>query len=126
MEHRIRTNPIFAIFLVAASAFILGVSALTGPSVNTITGVVLLVLGILQLSRPLIVVTEGEIQFRNLLGMTLRRVPYTLDNLDVSDELPKIDGQPVKGFSTWALDGKALAGFREEILSRQASRDPQP
>lgn len=122
MEHRIRTNPFLAVFLLCASLFILGVSALTGPSLNTITGALLLVLGILQLTVPTLVIVDGEIQHRNLFGMTLRRTPFTLDTIDVSEATPKISGEPVRGFSAWALEKGAIERFRADIRRRQAAR----
>jgi hypothetical protein len=121
VEHRIRTNPILAVILLCASLFILGVSALTGPSLNTITGALLLVLGILQLTVPTIVIVDGEIQHRNLFGMTLRRTPFTLDTLDVREATPKISGEPVRGFSSWALERAAVERFRDDIRARQAA-----
>lgn len=122
MEHRIRANPILAVFLVCASLFILGVSALTGPSLNTITGALLLVIGVLQLTVPMLVVVDGEIQHRNLLGMTMRRTPFTLDTIDVSEATPRISGEPVRGFSTWALEKGAIERFRDDIRRRQAAK----
>lgn len=120
MEHRIRFNIVFPIIGSCAAVFILAVSAGIGASLNTITGVLLLVISVLQFTVPVVIVTADELQMRNLFGMTLRRVPYTLDTIDVSQPAPRVEGKKVRGFSAWSLDGAALARFRDEIRQRQA------
>lgn len=119
MEHRIRFHVAFPIIGLCASVFILAVSTQIGASLNTITGVVLLLVSVLQFTVPVVVVTQDEFQMRNLFGMTLRRVPYTLDTIDVSERVPRVEGRRVRGFSGWALDGNAIELMRADIRSRQ-------
>lgn len=123
MEHRIRFNIAFPIIGLCAAGFILAVSAMVGGSINTITGLILAAVSILQLTVPVVVVTADEFQMRNLLGMTLRRVPYTLETVDVSGSVPRVEGKKVRGFSGWALDGAAVTRLRNDLRDRQVERE---
>jgi len=119
MEHRIRYNIAFPLIGLCASLFILAVSAKIGASLNTITGVIVLVVSVLQLLVPVVVVTADEIHLRNLFGMTLRRVSYTLDILTFDGNRPLVGGARVRGFSSWALDGAAVKRFRDDVVRRK-------
>jgi hypothetical protein len=122
VEHRIRFNIAFPIVGLCAAGFILVVSAMIGGSINTITGLILAVVSVLQLTVPVVVVTADEFQMRNLFGMTLRRVQYSPETVDVSQTVPRVEGKKVRGFSAWALDGAAVARLRDDIRHRQMER----
>jgi hypothetical protein len=76
-----------AIFMLVCAVFILGTTFLVGVSMNTITGVILLLVSIGYLMNPALVVTESGIEHRNILGMTLRRTDYdSLSDLSVDPD----------------------------------------
>lgn len=53
------------------------VSLLTSSWVTVAVGVLLTVLGALQLINPMVRITPHEVQMRNALGMTMKRYPLT-------------------------------------------------
>ncbi len=82
----IRHNQGMAIFMLLSALFILSTTFLLGVSLNTVTGVILLVVSIGFLTQPGIVVTASGFEFRNLLGMTLRRTDFgSLADVSVED-----------------------------------------
>jgi uncharacterized membrane protein YobD (UPF0266 family) len=82
----IRHNQGMAIFMLVCALFILGTTFLVGVSLNTLTGVVLLIVSIGYFTQPGLVVTERGFEFRNLLGMTMRRTEFTsLSDVSVED-----------------------------------------
>jgi len=73
---RVRYTPIAGIILLvlAIANIVLGVLAHTGTS--TALGVLFTVVAILQLTMPYFILFEGELQLKNLFGMTVRRYPF--------------------------------------------------
>jgi hypothetical protein len=76
MKLKIRQNRVFAIVILSCAIFILFVSFLIGPSLNLIIGFLNLFIGIKMLTQPVLVITDQEIEIKNLLGMTMKRVPF--------------------------------------------------
>ena len=73
--------------ILISSLFILGVAFYTGALMpQAFTGAILLVMGFCYLTQPAIVVTETEVQLRNVFGMTMKRYPLShLRELKVVD-----------------------------------------
>jgi hypothetical protein len=92
---RIRYALGFAIALVVLGPLLLVLASLTANVMNALVGAMNLGLGIAMMVNPFIVVTGGELRLKNLLGMTLRRLPAVGD-----------DGAP-RGF-TLSEDGKRI------------------
>ena len=63
-------------FMLLISCLSLILAILFADALQTIMGALLLVFSVLMWRQPLLVVTNTEIQLRNSLGMTLRRLPY--------------------------------------------------
>lgn len=85
MIEKVKYNKTFGIFLIVTSTFIIGVSFLTGLSLNTITGGILLLMGILYLNAPAIEYTENELMLKNLYGRTLKTYSFNTDKITVKD-----------------------------------------
>ena len=88
MEKKVTFIKIFGVLFLACSGFILFTSIAIGPSINTITGVILLFVSIFYLVNPALVYTDDELQVKNLMGMTLKRHSFindkfTIDNRDI-------------------------------------------
>lgn len=73
----IRISRTLAILLIVVGALLGLTSLLTQNWLSTGAGVILLVLGVLQLVNPTIRIEPGEVQVRNPLGMTLKRFPVS-------------------------------------------------
>src|SRR4051812_33555327 len=76
MKERVTYHKAFGIIMIACSVFILGVSFLIGFSLNSITGAVLLLVGILYLNSAAVVYDKEELELKNLYGMTMKRYNF--------------------------------------------------
>ena len=122
----IKHNQAMAIFMLVCALFILGTSFLIGVSLNTLTGVIILLVSIGYFLQPAIVVTESGLEHRNLLGMTLRRTHY--DSL--ADLSVEADGtitvtrngttEKVRGMIRFLLSGADLKRFEDAIRAAKA------
>ncbi|MGD1906204.1 MAG: hypothetical protein ACFB0C_09455 [Leptolyngbyaceae cyanobacterium] len=99
---KIKFHKALGIFELICSSFILCVSFLIGFSLNTITGLVLFGVSIRTLTSPMVVITPADIQMRNLLGMTLKRHPYSPEQVSVRNHLVYINEKRI--FSTFFYD----------------------
>jgi len=95
MEHgtevRVGYTPVVGTILLVLALLnvVLGVMAHSGMS--TALGVLFILISVLQLTMPYFVLFDGELQLRNLFGMTVRR--YTFDDLaqfEVEDDGKRI------------------------------------
>jgi membrane-bound ClpP family serine protease len=100
---QVKYKKIFPILILVCSIFILCVSLLTGFTPNTITGLILLLLGLLMLTRTVAVITPNEIQMMNLLGMTVKVYSYTPDQIVVTNN------------SIYVNDKKVISGWWTDI-----------
>ena|ERR1043166_6618205 len=85
MKERVTYNKAFGIFLIAGAVFILGVSFVIGFSLNTITGALLLLIGILYLNSAAVVYDHQELELKNLYGFTMKRYDFHLDKMEIRD-----------------------------------------
>jgi hypothetical protein len=108
---------VFPIFMLVCSLFILYVALLVGFTINTITGLILLPVSILMLTRPAISITPNEIQMKNLWGMVVKTYPYTRDRISLRNNSVYVGEKKV--FSTWWADCNVKA--IETFLMNNAS-----
>lgn len=85
MERRVTYNKVMAIIFMVIASFILFVSFSIGPSINTVTGILLLIISILYMVSPAIVYDDKEIQLKNLIGMTVKRYSFSSDSITTKD-----------------------------------------
>lgn len=122
----IKHNQVMAIVMLVCALFILATSFLVGVSLNTVTGVIILLVSIGYFTQPAVVVTESGLEHRNLLGMTLRRTDYrSLADLDVEP-----DGtiwvtragtkEKVRGMIRFFLSGADMKRFEDAIRAAKA------
>ena len=81
------------------------VTLLVGPSLNSILGGLFLVLGLLALTSPVLVFTPHAIEWRNLIGMTVKRVTHTPEQVEVVGNQVNINGK--KAVSLWWTNGSS-------------------
>ena len=98
MKEKVTYNKVFGILLIAGALFILGVSFVIGFSFNTITGGLLLVMGILYLNNAAIEYDDQEILLKNLYGGTVRAYSFLSDKIEL------------RGGAIYANDSKIRAG----------------
>lgn len=112
-EMRIGWNKIFSVIMMACGIFIVTTSFVIGPSFNTVTGVVIALVGGLALANPTVVITTDEVQMRNLLGMTLKR--YPVQEVEMRNGALYHNQKKVTGF--WILDTKSedVASFLADV-----------
>ena len=115
----IRHNQGMAIFMLCCSLFILATTFLVGVSLNTLTGVILLLVSIGYFTQPGIVVTERAFEFRNLLGMTMRRTEFgSLADVSVEDGVFYVsrDGNKEKVIGMrWFLSGDDIKRLEDAV-----------
>jgi hypothetical protein len=75
-EVRVRYARGWAIAMIVMSAFLLAMFPFVRTWTTSLVGGVNLVVGILMLTRPLYVLSTGVLEVKNLLGMTIRRIPF--------------------------------------------------
>jgi hypothetical protein len=119
----VRYNQAWGIVGLLCSVFILGVAFLTGDLFpQAITGGILLFVSFGFLTQTVFVVAPGEVQLRNLLGMTMKRHPFSsLADLELRDGRLRVDGKPVgagkfmlRG-SDWEALGRAIEDARADV-----------
>ena len=86
MEGKVGYVKVYGIIMLACACFILAVSLFIGASLNTITGVLLLALGVLFLVNPVIVYDDNGFRTKNALGITMRQYSLTDGSVEARDE----------------------------------------
>jgi hypothetical protein len=76
-EYKIKYNKLFPLIIIISSTFIISASFVIGFSINSLLGGLLLVAGIFMLSKPVAVIKRDQIELKNILGMTLKKIPYS-------------------------------------------------
>ncbi len=85
MTEKVTFHKAFGISLIIGALFILSVSFLIGFSLNTITGAILLVVGILYLNNPAVEYDKDELRIKNLYGGTVKKYSFHADKVEVKD-----------------------------------------
>ncbi|MCA9616213.1 MAG: hypothetical protein H6721_27565 [Sandaracinus sp.] len=117
MEHPIRYNAFFGVFLLMAGLFTLGVGIFVGKAMLLLLGSMNALVGLGFTTRPFAVVTSRGVEMRNLLGMTMRLHEVPREHLAVKH------GAVVDSRSGKKLVGGMLAR-REDVdaLERSLSK----
>lgn len=119
----VRYNKGWGIVMLLCSLFILGVAVLTAKLFpQAITGSILLLVSIGFLTQPVMVVAPGEVQLRNLLGMTMKRYEFaSLAEIELRDGRVCVNGKPVGSgkfmlrASDWEALGRAIDDARANV-----------
>jgi len=83
---RIGYNKLWGAVMLLVAALGIVVYVMTGAFIQLGLGVVFAIAGALWLTRPFLIVTDGQIAVKNLMGLTLRRFPFPqLTDLEVHD-----------------------------------------
>jgi membrane-bound ClpP family serine protease len=109
----IKYKKAFPILFLLCSAVILYAALVVGFTTNTIIGLISLLLGILMLTRSVIVITPNTIQMKNLLGMTVKEYSYAPEQVSVRDNSVFVNDKKI--FSAWWTDTnvRKLSAFFE-------------
>jgi hypothetical protein len=112
---KIRYSTGFAVFILVAAAFVLGTSFVTGVSINTFTGALLVAVGIGYLTRPLGELTDRELTILPLFGPMKRTYPVA--------GLRLVDGKIYSGekrvrFPAWCTNSEDWGALTERLRGR--------
>lgn len=94
--NRVTFSKALGIVFLAASVFILGASLITGPSISTITGILILIISIMYLMNPAALYDDEKIEVKNLYGMTLKTYHFNKDEISVRDNKVFANGKKIK------------------------------
>lgn len=121
MEFRVTFNKVFGIIFLVLASLILYISLLIGPSLSTISGLVLLVVSVLYLVSPAVVYSPAEIQLKNLLGMTLKKYSFESDTITVKDQRIYVNGSKIN-LAKGMLAKSEYNHLLQYILTRQLEK----
>jgi hypothetical protein len=96
MKEKVTYNKIFGIFLIAGALFILSISFIIGFSLNTLTGALLLIMGILYLNSAAIEYDKDELLLKNLYGGVVKRYSFQTDRIELKDGAIYAKGSKVR------------------------------
>jgi hypothetical protein len=115
---RIRYNTALGIFILICAAFILGTTLLIGVSLNTLSGVLFVIIGIGYMTRPLAELTDRELTVFALFGPMKKH--YPIEALRVVDGRLYAGTKKV-GLVAWTANGDDLRAVVQRVQSRIAS-----
>jgi len=112
---KIRYSMGYALAILIASAFVLGTSLLTGVSINTLTGVLLLAISIGFMVRPMAELTETELTLFALVGPVKKHYPAA--------QLRLVDGRLYSGdkkvrLPVWAANRDDWRAVLQKLQAR--------
>ncbi len=115
-------NKVFGAVMLVLSLFILAVAFAIGkPFPQAITGGITLLASIGFLTQPVMVVVAGEVQMRNLFGMTMKRYEFSsLADLELRDGRLRVKDTPV-GSGRWLMHGADWKTLGRAIETARAS-----
>jgi len=85
MKEKVTYHKAFGISLIVGAVFILSVSFLIGLSLNTLTGGILLIVGILYLNNAALEYDKDELHIKNLYGSSVRKYSFNTDKIEIKD-----------------------------------------
>lgn len=121
---KLRQSPVFGgLLIVLGIALLVLASMLPDSTMQMVLGIMNTLIGVLILTNPVVLIDEQEIQIRNLLGITMRRVPHGgIQNLEIQGKhvYVKQNGETTKVKSinkTWTHPGdwKVMAAAIDKI-----------
>ena len=85
MKQKVTYSKGFGISLIIGSLFILSASFIIGFSLNTLTGGILLVIGIMYLNNPAVEYDKENLELKNLYGGTVKKYSFHADKIEIKD-----------------------------------------
>ena len=117
MKENVTYNKVFGISLIAGSLFILAVSFIIGFSMNTVTGGLLLVMGILYLNGAAIKYDDNEILLKNLFGGTVRAYSFSSDKIEMRDGIMYSNDSKIR-VASFFLNKNELCRLHDHIQNK--------
>lgn len=90
---KVKANPIFPIVQLIAGVFILITAFIIGNVLQLGMGAFFILIGLLFLTQPVLVVTNTEIQLKNMIGMTLKKALYQNKAITFDGNKLMVDGK---------------------------------
>ena len=120
MDKKVTYVKVLGILFLCCALFILFASLAIGPSLNTITGIMLLLISILYLVNPAVVYNDEAIMTKNLWGMTLKSYHFNKDNITVQNRDIYADGKKIR-----LSKGMLVSSEYQALLDHIQSKSPQ-
>lgn len=95
-EVKVRYAVGWGVFMLVAGIFILLTAVMLGVGLQIFMGFLFSLMGILYLSSPAVVVTTHEVELKNLFGMTMRRHPFSPEQVTFEGKRIFVGGQKIK------------------------------
>ena len=118
MKRRVTYNKVIGIIFLVFSSFILYVSLLIGPSINTITGLLLLLVSILHLAGSAIVYDDEKMEVKNLFGITMKTYSFLTDSISIENSRIMVNGSKIQ-VQKWMLAKSDYNDLIQFILSKK-------
>lgn len=118
MKRRVTYNKVIGIIFLVFSSFILYVSLLIGPSINTITGLLLLLVSILHLAGSAIVYDDEKMEVKNLFGITMKTYSFLTDSISIENNRIIVNGSKIQ-VQKWVLAKSDYNDLIQFILSKK-------
>lgn len=119
---KVKANPIFPIVQLIAGVFILITAIIIGDLLQLVMGSFFILIGVLFLTQPVLVVTNTEIQLRNMIGMTLKKAFHQKQNITFDENKLMVDGK--RFFVGSAFNSKKADFAKVKTYFMQRSQDP--
>lgn len=122
---RIRFSLVGAVLFLVLGGLNVAIGALRPSSALLVLGALLALLGVLQLVGTAVVVAPDEVQVRNPLQMTVRRVAIRgLTDLRVEDSRlhHAVDGRKITGLGSFSARPSDVERLRRAILQELGAR----
>jgi hypothetical protein len=118
----VRYNKLFGAVMLLCAVFILGVAVFTRHLFpQAVTGSIILLVALGYLTQPAVVVAPGEIEVKNLLGMTLKRHELkSLAEVSLHDGRIWVGNEKI-GSPQWMLNRVDCERLEKEIRSATPS-----
>ncbi|MCP4439151.1 MAG: hypothetical protein GY810_09435 [Aureispira sp.] len=92
---KVKSNQIFPVIQLIAAIIILVTAFMSEDMIQLLMGSFFIFLAVMLFTQPILVVTQSEIQLKNLLGMTMRKVAYNGKVVTLDNNKLMVDGKKV-------------------------------
>ena len=96
MQKKVSYVKILGMIFLVCSVGLMVTALFVGPSLNTVTGIIMFILSVCYLVNPPIVYTNEKIMMKNLWGMTTKTYWFSTDELSVYDDDIYARGRRIK------------------------------
>ncbi len=125
---KFRQKPTFGYVMIVIALALLTLGALTTDTILLLLGAMNGFIGVSMLARDIVEISTAEIRIKNLLGMTLRRIPYAgIHQLSIQDGMVYLDqgdtSKPIKALNQRSIRKEDWQRLEHKIGIRELGND---